>query len=187
MSVTAYVDESGCTDCNVYLLAAVIFTEEQAASARPILSDLYAGKRKLHWHNENTSRRDTIIRTISDFDQISVIVVAHRVGRRIERGRRKCLEALFPELVSLGVHHAVFESRAAGDQRDLRLIETWRGMRVIPRQLRVEFALPHGSDPEVLLWSADAVCGAVLASVRGDSAYLDVIKDHVHRIELLLD
>ncbi|WP_067071844.1 hypothetical protein [Carbonactinospora thermoautotrophica] len=182
--ITAYVDESAALELGCYLLAAVVVDDADVEHARTAMRALQVGTGKLHWHTEGPERRLKIVSEVAALGHLSVVVVGHGVGRRQERGRRKCLEVLLPELATLGVARAVFETRAAYDRQDQAMIAACRSKGLIDRAFRVEFGFPAGPAGEPLLWLADAVCGAVLAERRGDGTYAMLLREHLHVIEI---
>ncbi|WP_340054993.1 hypothetical protein [Corynebacterium parakroppenstedtii] len=96
----AWVDESGSNstkDPGTYILsAAVCFAEDIEETRQATRLLLKKGQRKLHWIDESTERRLTIIETISGFPLENIVVVRSYpdVCDKPERRRRKCLERL---------------------------------------------------------------------------------------------
>jgi hypothetical protein len=74
------------------------------------------------------------------------------------------------------------ESRGAGlDRKDRDMVDAMRAARTLDGTLRLEHA-PGPAEP--MLWIADAVCGAVVASRTGDPAFLRRIERAVHLVEV---
>lgn len=178
---TAYVDESAAPEIGCYLLAAVIVDSAHVDAARAVMRGLRIQPGKLHWHTEGAARRLKIAAEVAALGHVSVVIAGTGVSRRTERGRRKCLEVLLPELEVRGITRAVFETRAAYDRYDLAHAAACRQKRLITDALQVEFGFPND---EPLLWLADAVCGAVLAGRRGDPTFTDMLGEAVHLIEI---
>lgn len=100
------------------------------------------------------------------------VVVAHldARARKTERYRRKCLETLYHELVTMEVFDLTLESRSsAQDKQDAAHIVALQGSGL---DRRVRIAHARGGD-EPLLWIPDAVLGAINASHLGDQSHFD--------------
>lgn len=138
---------------------------------------------RLHWYDERRNQRDKIIRAIGKLDIDAVVVHgSHPDLERQERARRLCMRCLLYRLDQLEVSTVALESRGAVlDRRDLALTKALRGSNVIPRRLHVITADP-ASEP--MLWVADAIAGAVGASLRGQTGWLHGVEHLVERIDL---
>lgn len=143
------------------------------------------GQNKLHWHDEGTSRRAKISAAIAGCDISAVVVVGIPMAAvKQERARVKCLERLLFELDGLHVEQVVLEARTpALNARDMKTVIRLRGREVISTRIRVEIGYPSS---EPMLWTADAVAGAVSAARRGDGAWVAVLDEILTQIELPL-
>ncbi|MEV0048958.1 hypothetical protein AB0H34_00485 [Saccharopolyspora shandongensis] len=182
MFVHAYVDESYDLTIGVYILTASIVDLADAESIRNMLRDLRRGGGKLHWSKEPPHRRSEIVKVISTQTVHNVAVVATSKPIFPERGRRKCLEALLPELEHAGATMVTFETRQERNNKlDTDMVDACRQKRLITRRTGVTFA-PGGSEP--LLWIPDVACGAVLAAERGDHGYLEQLGNNAQIIKV---
>ncbi|QIZ35999.1 hypothetical protein [Saccharopolyspora sp. ASAGF58] len=171
MFVHAYVDESYDLTIGVYILTASIVDLTDAEDIRCMLNGLQQGGGKLHWSKEPPHRRAEIVKAVSAQTVRSVAVVGASRPLFAERGRRKCLERLLPEIEMLGADIVTFETRQERNNKlDTDMVDACRQKRLITNRIRVTFA-PGGSEP--LLWIPDVACGAALAAERGDRSYLE--------------
>jgi hypothetical protein len=181
VTLRAWGDESGSVphvDPGAYLLSAVWVPPDHVDDVRDRMARLRRpSEKKLHWRGDSRPRHERVLRELSDAEVDAVIVV--RVGaqdERPERQRRKCLEHFLGALGA--IDHLTLESRGSGlDRRDRDLVDALRASRRLGG-LRVDHA-PGPADP--MLWLADAVCGAVVASRTGDPSYLGLIR---HRVQI---
>ncbi len=95
MSWRAYVDESEPAQrsgAGVYLLAAMVIEDQNEAAAREMALGLrLKGQRKLHWHDENTERRELLIDAVAGLSALHLITVRTDQHAPSERRRRLCL------------------------------------------------------------------------------------------------
>lgn len=134
------------------------------------MRSLRSGAGKLHWYQSDASRRLDLAKAIGTLDVTHTAVVGH--GRRLttERARRKCMEALLPDLEHSGVDTVTLESRQQRNNRhDIDMVDACRRKKIISQGFHVTFALGMS---EPLLWLPDASCGSVLADQRGDSTFM---------------
>lgn len=96
------------------------------------------------------------------------------VKSKQERARRKCLEALLPNLEARGVTRVVMEERTPSlVESDRRMLTAVRGKRLITTALRVGTARPK---EEPMLWLPDSVAGAFgAARDRGKPEWLELM------------
>ncbi|MFC0672580.1 hypothetical protein ACFFF6_01275 [Brachybacterium hainanense] len=177
----AFLDESSCVlgaERQLYLVGAAILEAGTCDDVREELRPLLLpGQVKLHWTDESTRRRQRIVDAIVSLEPINVIVshVSER-QHKTERFRRKCLEQMYYEFVSMELHDVTLESRSpTQDGKDLAHIIALRS-----RGLDERIRLSHrrGGD-EPLLWIADAVLGAVNSARLGDPAHLDALRGSI--------
>lgn len=179
--LVAWGDESGSaasTDPGVYLMSAVITEVDRAHELRNAIRPmLLPSRRKVHWRGDSRAQHDRVIELMTGLPIEALVVV--RIGPdtdRDERQRRKCLEHFLPELSERGCDHLILESRGrADDRRDRNMLDALRAQRRISG-----FRLEHVAGPaDPVLWLADAVCGAVVASRTGEPHWLAAIEDQV--------
>jgi hypothetical protein len=168
---TAWLDESGSNqdvDPGTYILSAAICEEPYVDHARETMRKLLRTKGgKLHWRDEDPSRQENISKTIASLKVEHLVVVrSDATTDHPERQRRLCVERMLPELVSLGVGTAIFESRGPHDDlRDHKTLDYLRRKRMLGGQLHID----HDVGPtEPMLWISDACCGAITQMRCGD-------------------
>ena len=180
----AWLDESGsnqAVDPGTYILSAAICEEDQADSVREAMRGLLVtkGHRKLHWRDEDSNRQEHIAKKIAELKVEHLVVVRSDSATtdHPERQRRLCMERMLPELVSLGVGTAIFESRGdKDDQRDHKTLDYLRRKHMLGGRLHIDHV---GGPEEPMLWISDACCGAVTALRRGDEHYYALIESKI--------
>jgi hypothetical protein len=183
----AFVDESESNpqlDPDVYILAAALVHGTACEKIRAWMDGLRLdGQRKLHWAKESASRRDGIIHAVESLDVLYLVVLLEDIsGSTSERRRRRCLERLLWELIQSGVRHVVLEARErTQNKRDLDLLTVLASRHRITARPRVD----HLAGPaEPLLWLADVLAGALVASRCGDPGYWErlAMSVEMHRL-----
>ena len=159
LGLVAYGDESIQRECTPqrYLLGATVYASESDPTfllrkAKP------SGARKLHWYDLDARRQAVSLAVVSQIAQQTTVVVAMPLeGVKLERARRKALEALVRALIDMGIGKLVLESRnAVHDKRDRELLVSMRR-----KSEAAEFDLEHiPGDSEPLLWVPDQILGA---------------------------
>lgn len=105
--------------------------------------------------------------------------------RRQERARVSCLKALVAELHGCHVGELVMEGRTPElDQRDVNTVIGARYRLPKGTVFRVRH-LPGAAEP--ILWAADIVTGAVRAARQDQGAFLDILANCVHEIDVVTD
>jgi hypothetical protein len=168
---TAYIDESLRVREGLYVLAAVIVADADAAGHRQALRALlYRRQLRLHWRDESRTRREQLIAAVRALPHTGAIVIAAGMAPgRQERARRKCIERLLHELAGRGIAHAVFERRHPElDARDRALVAALQRQHSIPATVRTRW-LPAVGEP--LLWLPDIAAGAAALARTGDDRY----------------
>jgi hypothetical protein len=185
---TAWLDESGsnqAVDPGTYILSAVICDDTRAEPAREAMRKLLLAKGgKLHWRDEDLGRQEHIAKSIADLSVEHLVVVRSDAAttERPERQRRLCMERMLPELVSLGVGTAVFESRGpTDDQRDHQTLDYLRRKRLLTGRLHIDHV---GGPTEPMLWISDACCGAITQMRCGDLHHYSLIESKVTLINV---
>ena len=182
MFLAAYADESYDLPLGVYILTASLVDLTEAETIRDALHALQAGAAKLHWSKEPPSRRSEFVKAISSLACVSTVVVGTGIPLHTERARRKCLEALLPEVEASGITMLTAEARQLRNNKlDQQTVAVCRRKRIISDVLHLDF-VPGGAEP--LLWLPDIVCGAVLAAHRGDGSYLEQLADSALQLHI---
>ena len=158
-SLVAYGDESIQRLCEpqCYLMAATAYASDtnpafQLRKAKPV------GARKLHWYDLDPRRQAISLATVAQIaQQTTVVAVMPIEGVRLERARRKALEAMVRVLEEEGVGRLVLESRnPVHDKRDRELLVSMRR-----KGEAATFDLEHvPGECEPLLWVPDQILGA---------------------------
>jgi hypothetical protein len=148
-----------------YLLVASVVEEgDRQAVSDALRAARLPGQRKVHWHDEQATRRLDLL------ERIGLLPVRHVVVRTVdrhagsERRRRICLTALLLRLAAMDVADVCFEARQrTQDKRDRQLLDALRRGRLVSSSLRMR----HVPGPvEPVLWVPDIVAGAVGASLE---------------------
>ncbi|GAA3365769.1 hypothetical protein [Saccharopolyspora gregorii] len=182
MCLAAFADESYDLDLGVYVLTASLIDQAEAEPIRAALTRLRKGGRKLHWSKEPDRRRDEIAKVTSTFASTNLVVVGSASPMNAERARRKCLEALLPEVEAAGASVLTLESRRPrNDKLDQQTVAVCKRKRAISMKVHVEFT---AGDAEPMLWLPDIVCGSALAAARGNRRYLEQLADAARLLEV---
>jgi hypothetical protein len=159
-----------------YLIGAALIPIEACDEVRAHLRELtLPGQIKLHWTDESESRRRGIVTRISELAPMTVVVthLSERIKKN-ERCRRKCLEALYHDMVGMEVFDLVLEDRSPSqNKRDLGHLVALR-TQGLDRRLHVDHR--RGGD-EPLLWIADVLLGAINAAELGQPAHLEALEE----------
>lgn len=146
---------------------------ERLASLKP------AGSRKLHWRDMGRVLQRESLCILNSIERADIVVIASPLnGRRQERARRKCLEALLPELERRGIERVVLESRKqSSDRHDLDYVDYAKGARLVS-SIRVEH---EDGAFEPRLWIVDQMLGAMGDQLtrRGNWKYWNDEWEHV--------
>ncbi|MFI9006941.1 DUF3800 domain-containing protein [Actinosynnema sp. NPDC053489] len=150
MSVHAFVDESRRND-TYYLAAAVIHPRDLKRLRSALRGLLFPGQRELHFYDEKQSRRRLLLSKLAD-SGARVDVYRASCARGEERARQECVARLVDDLLDLGGHRLVFDSRQNRDVFDVRTVRGVLGKRPGESPLVYEHV---DSVDEPLLWLAD--------------------------------
>lgn len=169
------------------MLGVSMLREGSVSELEKVFASVPGGPLKLHWRDMSRKRqRDSLI-ALAEIERIDVVVVASPLaGRKQERARRKCLEALLPDLEGRGVECLVLESRKAADKRDLEYADYAKGSHLV-KSIRIEHA--YGAN-EPKLWVADQILGAMgdYLTKTGEWEYWkpkwEAISDRIERIDV---
>jgi len=171
ISGTAFADESLRVRAGLYILAAVIVTDTDSDDVRHTLRGLRQRRQaRLHWREEGSKRRRSLVAAIRELPYTGVVVVADGMASgRQERARRQCIERLLTELTGKGISSVVFERRHPDlDARDRVMVAALQRRRSIPTGLHTSWQ-PASAEP--LLWLADIAAGAAALAQAGDHSY----------------
>ena len=158
---TAYGDESirMAGDPPFYMLGVCSLKNACEADLNALATIMPPGAKKLHWRDMSQGLQRQSLALLANIDCFDLVVVASPLdGKKQERARRKCLEALLPLLEERGVARVVLESRgSASDKLDINYIKYAKGSRTI-RTINVGHA--SGAN-EPRLWIPDQIIGAM--------------------------
>lgn len=158
---TAYGDESvrmaGAPP--FYMMGVALIPDSAQIDPELFKRIMPKGSRKLHWRDMNEGLQRRSLRLLSGVERADLVVIASPLaGRKQERARRKCLEALLPSLEGRGINRLVLESRKpTADKLDIDYVKYAKGSKVIRS---IEVVHESGED-EPRLWIADQVLGAM--------------------------
>lgn len=157
----AYGDESVrmVGDPPFYMLGVCLLGDVPDSTFEELAKVMPPGARKLHWRGMSQGLQRESLRLISGIERVDLVVIAAPLdGKKQERARRKCLEALLPELERRGIEEVVLESRGvATDKLDLNYTKFAKGSKIVKS---ISVSHEEGS-AEPRLWLADQVVGAM--------------------------
>lgn len=186
-ALCAYLDESfreQQTD-GIYILAAAIFEPAAQDHLRELMLWLRGTRRtsKLHWREMDPIQRKQAVEELAAVAGFYVAAVGSPVSpRRQERARAACLTAMVPELHDLGVEQLLAEARAPElNRRDRETVQGARFALVRDVQFRVDH-VPGAAEP--LLWCADILAGALLASYGGQRTFREILFEQGYEISV---
>jgi len=146
-----------------YVVAATVVIAEPD-EARDALRQVIDGRgrhRAFHWHQEGSEVRRRMLKCLAELGVVAHVCVHYPTGRKkLEKARGVALTKLVPCLLDEGVDELMIESRdrpgeTTVDDRDRRTILS------LFEQEERRFAYGWHPKAEPLIWTADAVCGAV--------------------------
>jgi hypothetical protein len=175
--VIAVVDEAMIIrGAGSYILVAVLIADDRRAEARSqAVRLLPRRRRRFHFRSEAETERVAMLRLIADQAAAATALIAspHRLSTA-ERTRQQLLRDL--AITSLGGHRTVelvLESRELqNDRLDRQTLIDARHAGDVPADLSYVHLVPS---QEPLLWLADALAGAVRASLLGTPRYLELL------------
>ncbi len=139
-----------------YLMAATVLPE--TCDLSPLAKLKPKGSAKLHWRElTDKTRRSSLVEVASIGGQTTLVAASPLPSKKQERGRRKCMELLLPELERAGVETLVLESRVLQlNGKDIDMIQAMRARKFV-ESISIDHA--HASD-EPRLWVPDQILGA---------------------------
>ena len=180
-----FVDESTAmrsASHQEYLIGAALLPVDQIDEVREQLTPLLLpGQIKLHWTDEQPARRRQIVDKICALGSVNIVIThLDEPRRKTERFRRKCLEELYHEMVSMEIFDLTLEARTGPqDRNDVAHLVALRSQGIDPR-MRIDHC--RGGD-EPLLWIPDIVLGAINAAHVGEARHLEALSESllIHR------
>jgi hypothetical protein len=171
--VIALVDESILlSGSGAYLVACVVLPDGRRAAVRRDLRRLLpAGRVQMHWRNEEARERTALTALLAK-ESTGLFVYGKRpaVRRDHEPARARLLQTMFEDLAPADVLELLIESRQSpNDQKDRHTISALQAAGLASYDL--EYIHRLGRE-EPLLWLADALAGAMLASLKGEGRFL---------------
>ena len=160
-TTTAYGDESVrmAGDPPFYMLGVSLMSDATDAELAKLAEIMPKGSRKLHWREMSRKRRKQSLEILASAGSSDTVVIAAPLsGKKQERARRKCLEAMLPALESKGVCELVLENRdEAANRLDLNYVDYAKGSKLVS-----SIMITHrDASVEPRLWVADQVLGAL--------------------------
>lgn len=162
----AYGDESIrlSAPTPVYLVAATVLPDDCNLAKLARIKPKAAAK--LHWRElTDKLRQEALAEVAAIGGQTTIVAASPLPKKKQERGRRKCLELLLPELEAAGIGTLILESRVLKlNDKDIEMLDAMRAKRVVSG---IELRHVHASD-EPKLWVPDQVLGAYGDCLCGD-------------------
>ncbi len=175
----AFVDESSAVRSDTrqeYLIGAALIPLDECDEVREDLRSLaLPGQIKLHWTDESELRRRAIVDKIATLAPMTVVVthLSERL-RKTERCRRKCLEALYHDMVGMEVFDVLLEDRSVSQNKKDRGHLVALRSQGLDTRLRIDHQ--RGGD-EPLLWIADILLGRSTLQSLVQPTHLETLKD----------
>lgn len=180
-SYRAFIDESSAVRSSArqeYLVGAALIPVGSCDEVREHLRTLaLPGQIKLHWTDESEGRRRSIVRRVCELAPMTVVVthLSERV-RKNERCRRKCLEALYHDMVAMEIFDLLLEHRSNSQNKQDRAHIVALQNQGLDRRVRIGHQ--KGGD-EPLLWIADVLLGAINSAQLGQPAHLKALEETI--------
>jgi hypothetical protein len=160
VSVHAFIDESGRGGS--YLVCVSVVDPGRLTPIRKQLSALLLpGQRELHFKKEKPRRRRLLADRIAVLPASSWIYTTSCTPKTEEQDRQRCLAEAVRDLVAVGAHRVVIDSRQEQDRHDEATI--YRALGGRPSATGVVYE-HHESTSTPLLWIPDAVAWCYGAS-----------------------
>lgn len=155
-----FVDESVQDGvAGIYVVGCVIVPNTECDELR----QRFEAKVRFHFHSEGEQERVAMLKSIGSCGLATVGYVHRGLPNGQPRARALCFNRLLWDLKEWGVDEVVFESRQShNDRADRIIIIAAQKAGIASTSLSYEWNTPLG-DP--LLWTADAIAGAVAAHV----------------------
>ena len=142
-----------------YMLGVCTLEDADAIDFAQLAKVMPPGSKKLHWRDMSQGLQRKSLQLIAEIDRVDMVVIASPLdGKKQERARRKCLEALLPKLEERGIEDFVLESRGAtSDKLDISYIKYAKGSKLVK-----SISISHADGSvEPRLWIPDQIVGAM--------------------------
>lgn len=137
VTVHAFIDESRRGP--LYLVAVAVADPAALTTLRREMRGLLQpGQRELHFKKESPRRRRMLADRMAGLSGVIVHVYARSCGRSDEPARQECLDRLTRDLLDLGAHRMVIDSREHRDANDRHTLRAVLGKRPSETHLTYE-------------------------------------------------
>ncbi|WIX79689.1 hypothetical protein QRX50_02470 [Amycolatopsis carbonis] len=175
MSVHAFVDESARN--RQFLLCMTLVEPKHLNQTRRALSGLLLrGARELHFKKEKDPRRRQLIDQMAKLSISARIYTASCAPKTEEAARQRCLIQAVEDLLEMGAHRLVLDSRSHRDTHDRGTLQHALGERPSKTALTYEHL---DSNLEPLLWVSDAVAWCFGAGGTWAQRASGLIAEHI--------
>ncbi|HEX3779155.1 MAG TPA: hypothetical protein VHX38_05780 [Pseudonocardiaceae bacterium] len=145
------MDESE-RDRRYYLCVAIVDQTQVNLLRKQLSCLLMPGQRELHFYHEKTPRRRALVDKIARLPVTVRIYQTRYTPRTDEDARQACLELAVTDLLNMGTHRLVIDTRAERDRFDGRTIRN----QLSDQPAHGNFSYEHNdSKLEPLCWIAD--------------------------------
>ena len=160
-ATTAYGDESVRMAGNppFYMLGVCMLEDTDSIDFEKLAKMMPPESKKLHWRDMSQGLQRKSLELIAEINRVDMVVIASPLnGKKQERARRKCLEALLPKLEERGIEDFVLESRGAtSDKLDISYVKYAKGSKLVK-----SISISHATGfEEPKLWIPDQIIGAM--------------------------
>jgi hypothetical protein len=146
------MDESE-RDRHYYLCVAIVDPGQLAKMRKQLMCWLMQGQRELHFKQEKPIRRRLLADRLAKLPVDVRIYVTSCARTRMESARQRCLQHAMRDLLAIGTHRLVIDSRLEQDRNDRATIHHM----LTNEPARLTFTYEHmDSAQEPLCWIADA-------------------------------
>lgn len=142
-----------------YMLGVCVLKNADAIDLDALAKIMPPGSKKLHWRDMGQDGQRQSLCILEGIESVDLVAIAAPLdGKKQERARRKCLEAILPALEAQGIEQLVLESRGeTTDRLDIDFIKYAKGSKLVET-----IRLTHADGrQEPRLWIADQIIGAM--------------------------
>lgn len=148
----AFMDESE-RDRRYYLCVAIVEQTHVNIMRKQLNCLLMPGQRELHFKQEKPPRRRALADKVANLPVTVRIYQTSYTPRTDESSRQSCLELAVSDLLKIGAHRLVIDTRGERDRFDGRTIRK----QLYGQSIDCNFSYEHNpSELEPLCWIADA-------------------------------
>lgn len=152
MAVHAFMDESE-RDRRYYLCVALVDQTHVSTLRKQLTCLLMPGQRELHFYHEKAPRRRSLVDKIAKLPVTVRIYQTAYTPKTDELARQECLDLVITDLLKMGAHRLVIDSRRERDRFDAMTIRS----HLRNQSSDCNFSYDHNdSKLEPLCWIADA-------------------------------